>query len=295
MTASDYKQEDGPPYRMESSAGVVKDVGGIRRVELPLPFPPGCINVYLVPQEGGWILVDCGMNLPDSLPAYESAGIPWSDIRQTLLTHAHPDHSGLAARIRELSGAPVRMHHREEGALKSLREPEHWLGWQDEILRQAGTPAAMRVRFEDASLGLRGLFPNRVADSYIDDGEVIPTRLGPMRAMLAPGHSPGHLCFYFPEAKILLAGDNFSSLGRRTWNGTPRAALWPSSGLRWRIWRGSMWSAFFHRMGGLSAITPPASSSYWRIVAGWKRKFVSCRTAAWSRPIIWRGLFGNGR
>ena len=206
MTAGD-NQEDTPPYRIKSAAGAMKDFGGIRRLELPLPFPPGSIHAYLVPQEEGWILVDCGMDLPNTVSAYESAGIRLSDIRQTLLTHVHPDHSGLAARIREWSGAPVRMHHREESALKSLREPEHWLGWQDETLRQAGVPSPMRVRIEVASLGLRRLFPNMPADSYIDDGDVIPTSLGPMRAMLTPGHSPGHLCFYLPEAKILLTGD----------------------------------------------------------------------------------------
>src|SRR5438132_877675 len=91
-----------------------QDLGGIRRLELRLPFNPGFVNVYLVPQETGWILVDCGMNMPSVLPAYEEAGVRWSDIRQTILTHVHPDHSGMAACIRELSGAPVRMHRREE-------------------------------------------------------------------------------------------------------------------------------------------------------------------------------------
>ena len=50
------------------------------------------------------------------------------------------------------------------------------------------------------------------ADSYIEDGEGIPTTLGPMQAMLTPGHSPGHLCFYFPNKKILLAGDQLLKL-----------------------------------------------------------------------------------
>src|SRR5438552_4580336 len=106
MTATDYHQRNAP------------ESAGIRRVELPLPFQPGSVNVYLVPQESGWILVDCGMDMPASLWAYEDASIQWQDIRQTLLTHVHPDHSGLAARIRELTGAPVRMHRREDDVLK---------------------------------------------------------------------------------------------------------------------------------------------------------------------------------
>jgi len=181
--------------------------GGIRRLELRLPFQPGSVNVYLVPQENGWILVDCGMNMPATLSTYQDAGVRWSDIRQTVLTHVHPDHSGLAAQIRELTGAPVRMHRREEHVLKSFRVPEPWLAWQDEILREAGVPEISRSSIQDATLQLRQLFPAMDADSYIEDGEVIPTALGPMQAMLTPGHSPGHICFYFPEKKILLAGD----------------------------------------------------------------------------------------
>jgi glyoxylase-like metal-dependent hydrolase (beta-lactamase superfamily II) len=183
------------------------DFGGIRRLELRLPFQPGSVNVYLVPQESGWILVDTGMNLPTSLSTYEDAGIQWSAIRQTVLTHVHPDHSGLAARIREVTGAPIRMHRREEDVLKRLREPESWLAWQDEILREAGVPESARIGIQDVTLHLRGLFPAMEADSYIEDGEVIPTALGPMQALLTPGHSPGHLCFYFPQKRILLTGD----------------------------------------------------------------------------------------
>jgi glyoxylase-like metal-dependent hydrolase (beta-lactamase superfamily II) len=55
----------------------------------------------------GWILVDCGVDIPSVLTAYELAGVQWSDIRGIILTHVHPDHSGLSARIRRQTGAPV--------------------------------------------------------------------------------------------------------------------------------------------------------------------------------------------
>jgi glyoxylase-like metal-dependent hydrolase (beta-lactamase superfamily II) len=191
----------------QSEASPGPDLGGIRRLELHLPFKPGTVNVYLVPRETGWILVDCGMNMPDALSAYEEAGVRWSDIRQTVLTHVHPDHSGMAACIRRLTGAPVRMHRNEENVLKGLRSPKAWLAWQGDILSRAGVPDAELERIHEASLRLRDYFPDLEADSCIGDGEVLDTDLGPMVAMLTPGHSPGHLCFYFPEKKILLAGD----------------------------------------------------------------------------------------
>src|ERR1041385_1855478 len=114
MTVTEHHQRNAP------------ESAGIRRVALPLPFQPGSVNVYLVPQEDGWILVDCGINMPEALPAYEAAGMRWTEIGETVLTHVHPDHAGLAARIRELTGAPVRMHRREEDMLKGLETPRQW-------------------------------------------------------------------------------------------------------------------------------------------------------------------------
>ena len=135
MTVLDDKPESGRMW-----AAPDQDFAGIRQLKLPLPFRPGSINVYLVPQEEGWILVDCGVDIPEVLADYEGAGVAWRGIRQILLTHVHPDHSGLSARLRELTGAPVSMHRREQEALCNVREPEPWIDWQNGILRDAGVP-----------------------------------------------------------------------------------------------------------------------------------------------------------
>ncbi len=190
-----------------SAQAVEQDFGGVRRIELPLPFRPGYVNVYLVPLEDGWILVDCGMDLPDVTSAYEKAGIDWSSIRQTLITHSHPDHSGFAERIRRLTGAPVRMHHHEDAFLNTMRTPTEYLAWQEEVLRRAGVPESALGGIWKSCLQMNSFFPAISADSYIEDGEIIPTALGPMQALLTPGHTRGHLCFHLPDAKILIAGD----------------------------------------------------------------------------------------
>ena len=40
-------------------------------------------------------------------------------------------------------------------------------------------------------------------DEYIHEGD----RVGPLTVLYAPGHSPGHLAFYWPERRALIAGD----------------------------------------------------------------------------------------
>ena len=41
----------------------------------------------------------------------------------------------------------------------------------------------------------------------LDDGQIIPTALGPLEVIHTPGHSPGHVCFGLRERGVLLAGD----------------------------------------------------------------------------------------
>jgi glyoxylase-like metal-dependent hydrolase (beta-lactamase superfamily II) len=51
-------------------------------------------------------------------------------------------------------------------------------------------------------------FRPRTPDRFLKDGEVI--ELGPgltVQVIHSPGHTPGHLCFYFPEIETLILGD----------------------------------------------------------------------------------------
>ncbi len=178
----------------------------IRRVELPLPIAPGSVNAHLVPVEGGWILVDCGMNAPAALAALERA-VPLDSIQQIVLTHVHPDHSGMSALLHDRTGAVVRMHQAEAAVLRSLRDPQGWLSRQSALLRSAGVPEALTARIHASSLMMRRLFPERRAGGYLRDGHEFETALGPMRVVETSGHSAGHLCFHLPEAKVLIAGD----------------------------------------------------------------------------------------
>ncbi len=193
----------------------------IRRIEIPLPMVPGQVNGYLVPCQGGWILVDCGMNTPGALASFEQADIDLTSIKLIVLTHVHPDHSGLATVLRERTGAPVWMHRDEEEALKSLQHPDEWLARQGETLAQAGVPEPLLRRISSSALAMRRMFPVMRADRHLRDGDMIPTELGPMVAIHTPGHSAGHLCFHFPEAGILLSGDHLlvPATPHLDWNG----------------------------------------------------------------------------
>src|SRR5947207_9521115 len=80
-------------------------------VQLPLPVPfLGTVNAWLLEGEP-LTLVDTGPVRCDSLTALEAGlaarGHGVEDLELVLLTHHHLDHTGLAAAIRERSGARV--------------------------------------------------------------------------------------------------------------------------------------------------------------------------------------------
>jgi hydroxyacylglutathione hydrolase len=69
-------------------------------------------NAYLIVGDDGCVVVDTG--LPGSEQKFERVlareGRSFKDIKLIVVTHAHIDHAGNAARIRDLSGAPIVAH-----------------------------------------------------------------------------------------------------------------------------------------------------------------------------------------
>lgn len=95
----------------------------LRIIRVPvLPF--GMVNAHLIIGANGCLLVDAG--LPGTEKKLQAVlkhnGLGFRDIRLIVITHAHVDHAGNAAKIRSLSGAPILAH---EGDLPYyLRERE---------------------------------------------------------------------------------------------------------------------------------------------------------------------------
>lgn len=81
----------------------------VKRISI-LPF--GLVNAHIIYDDRQAILVDAGLPGTEKkiLSALQAVGLTYQNIKLIIITHAHVDHAGNAARLRELSGAKILAH-----------------------------------------------------------------------------------------------------------------------------------------------------------------------------------------
>ena len=133
--------------------------------------------------------------------------IEWRDIRQIVLTHMHPDHMGMAARLLELTGAELAMHRAEADHLRLVTGGNRRIPWLEEAYIQSGVPLALETKMEEHFSIIRESFHPLDPGRLFAGGEQLETALGPLEVVWTSGHSPGHICLYSRERKLLFSGD----------------------------------------------------------------------------------------
>ena len=151
-------------------------------------------NVYLLASEDGLALVDTGMagDVDWIVVQIAEAGYEPSALQSILVTHAHEHHIGGLPQLARRYDAQVIPHQAEAPYLEgSERLPAgSWM--------QRGM-AWLRETF-------LGVAPQIEVARSLEDGEVLDF-LGGLRVIHTPGHTPGSMCLYQEERRILFCGD----------------------------------------------------------------------------------------
>ena len=184
---------------------------GVWSIPIPLVGSPiVSVMVYAVRHSDGVLLVDAGYDDETGWDALESgleaAGADPSDVTGIMLTHSHPDHVGLANRVRALSGAWVAIHPRDALAERQ-RENGTFLEQLDAELRLAGAPDSAREEMVEASRRLSRQPQELRADRYLADGETIAEHGLELDVVATPGHTRGHVCLLDRGRRLLFGGD----------------------------------------------------------------------------------------
>ncbi|MDH4140076.1 MAG: MBL fold metallo-hydrolase [Coriobacteriia bacterium] len=154
---------------------------GIRPIALHYLFD---VNCYLVETGDGHVLIDTGLSRrrPVLEAELEGAGCGRGSLSLIVLTHAHTDHAGNCAYLREKFGSRIAMH---RGDLGKVERGEMF--WKPKGEGSLGTTLAKLA----ASLIGMGKFDAFEPDVLLEDGQDLSDYGLDARALHFPGHSPG--------------------------------------------------------------------------------------------------------
>lgn len=186
---------------------LTKIAENLYKILVPLPNNPlREINVYLITGERN-LLIDTGFNRPECEKALENAfeelGIERTDL---FITHLHSDHCGLVCRFAKKGGKVFVGE--TDGELINFEAGNLYWRMLDDLFLKYGFPRADFGRNTDIHPGRKYCHEGRVDFSYVQEGDVLEYGGYRLEAIVTPGHTPGHICLYDREKKILFCGDH---------------------------------------------------------------------------------------
>jgi glyoxylase-like metal-dependent hydrolase (beta-lactamase superfamily II) len=226
------------PHAHPPAAGELTEVAdGVFWLRMPLPFQLDHINLWLLRDGAGWVIVDTGF--PDDAVRSMWASILArleGPVTRLVVTHFHPDHLGLASWLQAETKAPLWMTSGEFLTAHAVWNEVggHGARFMVEQFRQHGLDAEHLAKFEKRGSGYRKAVPSlpdhyhrlKAGDSLTVDGRI-------WRILIGYGHAPEHMALYCAELDVLISGDML--LPRISTNISVFAATPDADALRWYL------------------------------------------------------------
>lgn len=186
---------------------------GVRWIRMPLPFALDHVNLYLIDDDEGWVLVDTGIATDQTKEIWErllETQLDGKPISQIVVTHYHPDHMGCAGWMLDRTPAQLWMTRSEWLSARAIRldDTEDLLDGIAAFYRRAGlgdeTVVDLRAM---GNTYRRQVSPIPLAYQRIAADTCLEIGGRRWMAVIGAGHSPEHACLYCPEAGLMIGGD----------------------------------------------------------------------------------------
>ncbi|GAA3536129.1 MBL fold metallo-hydrolase [Aeromicrobium flavum] len=173
-------------------------------------------NCYVMELAGGLVFVDAGLPRTWRLTheALQALGRRWDEVTDVVVTHAHFDHLGFAARAQRESGARVWVH---PGDHRIAAHPYRYRPGRPRLLYPLLYPASLRVL---GPMVLAGAL--RVEGVELLETLDIGSAPAGVTVVPTPGHTDGHCVLHVPELDTVFTGDALVTLDPYTGRRGPR-------------------------------------------------------------------------
>lgn len=199
------------PERDWTLPGVFETAPGVYRVPLPLPSDAlRAVNVYVLPEDDGAVLVDSGWALAQAQEALRAAlsrlDLGLEAIKRFLVTHVHRDHYTQAVALRRLFRTEILIGRDEQPNLEAVvLRPQEVRRARAARLRKWGA-AALADLVGEGDHPVSSFY--ELPDGWLDDAAEIALAARTLRCTPTPGHTRGHCVFSDAEAALLFSGDH---------------------------------------------------------------------------------------
>ena len=197
--------------------GVPHEVAdGVYWLYVPMPIDLDHINLWLLRDGDGWVIVDCGFDAPVCKETWDKVFDEFLDaslVNKVVVTHFHPDHIGLASWLALRCDCKVWISAGEFGLYRNMLERDHdaFLEEVTEFITEIGFAAeykemyvtffSNREKKEDSARVQIGM------EVILADQDILSINGKDWQIVTGNGHSPEHACLYCSELGVLISGD----------------------------------------------------------------------------------------
>lgn len=202
------------PFEEPPAPGEAIEVApGVLWARMPLPVRLNHVNVWILADDDGWTVVDCGLDSSETRAAWDrliSGPLKGKPIRRLVATHGHVDHVGLAGWITERFNTSFHatracwLWARVTFAGRNEPTSPHAL----EHLRSHGCdPAHIEAYARDRGPLLKLFCQPPAAHVRLKEGDALDMGGRRWRVLTNDGHADEHASFVSVDEKVVIAGD----------------------------------------------------------------------------------------
>ncbi|WP_342431337.1 MBL fold metallo-hydrolase [Neobacillus sp. FSL H8-0543] len=181
---------------------LLKVTEDIYQLKVRYPFGMYEMNSFLFKGDNGFTVVDTGSASAESQALWEQTIASGITVEKLVLSHAHPDHIGLARWFQEKHQVPVyisSLGYKEIQRKRNNTNPD----WMRNLFLKHDGPE-LPVKMENPEADAFEFEP----DGLFDNQEHIRIGNDTYETIWTPGHSSDHFCFYSQREQVMVTGDH---------------------------------------------------------------------------------------